>query len=86
MGGLMTWYMSTGTVAVPGCPVALPVTVECGVLGATHAAWHEAWCDRCEAWAVAPPQAATAAPSKASHNDLAAMVLTRWPAYRFQRR
>jgi hypothetical protein len=31
----MTWYMSTGTDAVPGVPVAAPVTVERGAeLGA----------------------------------------------------
>src|SRR5690348_8999255 len=29
-GGLITWYMSTGTVAFPGLPVPVPCTVEPG--------------------------------------------------------
>ena len=29
-GGLITWYIRTGTVAVPGLPVATPVTVDRG--------------------------------------------------------
>jgi hypothetical protein len=28
----MTWYMRIGTEAVPGLPVGVPVTVECGVV------------------------------------------------------
>ena len=86
MGGLITWYMSTGTAAVPGWPVALPVTVERGALGAAQAAWQaarRAWREPC---AEAPPQAAIEAASNASQTDLTTAVLTYRPAYRFQRR
>ena len=49
-GGLITWYMSTGTFAVPGVPVAMPVTVECGVVPVI-VAWWLVWAGRV-AWPV----------------------------------
>ena len=91
----MTWYINSGTAAVPGLPVALPVTVERGVVervlvGAEQAAWQEARERFLAAWAVAPPQPASSAAVRRGANAVApyfhSAVRNTQSAYRFPRR